>query len=236
MVGLCPWTGTASGSGVPAAAGRLTVGYGPGMDKGTKTDAERSKMLSDAVFAIAMTLLVLDLKVPDLSGPDVPRQLAHALADNIGSYFAYALTFYILGLLWLGHVQIFRHIERADRPLMQLNLLLLLVIGFLPFPTALLGHYGSRTWGTVPYAVSMIVLELLLSGMWWYVRRARLQDDDADPDEARQAIVRSLMLLVVFAVSIPVAVIRPSSAPLVWILVAVVPLVARVVRRPAATE
>jgi uncharacterized membrane protein len=105
----------------------------------------RAHGLSDGVFAIAMTLLVLDLKVPDLSHHELDHHLSAALASQGGAYFAYALSFYVVGRLWLGHHRLFRHVTEADERLLRLNLLVLLFVGVLPFPTALLGRYGGVT-------------------------------------------------------------------------------------------
>ncbi|WP_433825644.1 TMEM175 family protein [Actinoplanes sp. CA-015351] len=100
------------------------------MAQGGRYEPERIKMLADAVFAIAMTLLVLELKVPeDVTGGELGR----ALADNATSYAAYALSFYVLGLVWLGHVRLFRRVEFADDWLLRINLAMLLFVGILPF-------------------------------------------------------------------------------------------------------
>jgi uncharacterized membrane protein len=114
---------------------------------------ERLNALSDGVFAIAMTLLVIDLKVPDLTGAEESR-LPAELRSQVGSYLAYALSFYVIGQMWLAHHRMFRHIKTTDSRLLRINLLMLMVIAAVPFPTSLLGRYGGQTWGVVPYAAA----------------------------------------------------------------------------------
>lgn len=193
------------------------------MSQEIRYEPERLKALADAVFAIAMTLLVLELKVPELHGSDVGRELGRQLRAESGAYLAYALSFYVLGLIWLGHVRLFRRVEAADDWLVRANLVMLLLVGVLPFPTALLGRYGSQTWGVVPYACCMVLLELLLAVAWWRCARRGLLTADADQSEVRVALARYLSMAGVFAVSVPVAVVRPADAAYVWIVLAVVP-------------
>jgi uncharacterized membrane protein len=100
--------------------------------------------LSDGVFAIAMTLLALDLRIPDVSNKDLP----HALADNAGAYLAFLLSFFVISRYWLNHHRMFRHIVRVDGGMMRINLLLLLVVAALPFPTAVLSTTATRPLGS----------------------------------------------------------------------------------------
>src|SRR5690606_5136917 len=115
-----------------------------GEGKGT----ERLEFFSDAVFAIAMTLLVIDIAVPDVS----PEKLDGALLDLLPKIFAYALSFAVIAVNWRAHFRRFRMITGYDRRLLSLNLLLLFFIAFLPFPTSLLSEYGGVTSAVVLYA------------------------------------------------------------------------------------
>jgi uncharacterized membrane protein len=193
---------------------------------------ERLNALSDGVFAIAMTLLVIDLKVPDLSGDELSR-LPAELRGQVGSYLAYALSFYVIGQMWLAHHRLFRHIGAADARLLRMNLLLLMVIAVVPFPTSLLGHYGGQTWGVVPYAAAMVLLQVLFAAMWWWAHRHGLLVDAVESRrEARAGIARSVAFGVVFAASIPLAFVDPDLAKYLWLLLAIVPwLIVRLVRR-----
>lgn len=187
---------------------------------------ERSNALSDGVFAIAMTLLVIDLKVPDLTGAEVSR-LPAELRGQVGSYLAYALSFYVIGQMWLAHHRLFRHVTVADPRLLRINLLMLMVVAAVPFPTSLLGRYGGVTWGVVPYAAVMVLLQVLFGLMWWWALRHGLLADDVDSRrEARIGLARNAGLGLVFAASIPVAFVNPDIAKYLWLLLIVVPRLA----------
>jgi uncharacterized membrane protein len=115
--------------------------------------------------------------------------------------------------------------------------LLLLFVAVLPFPTAVLGRYGSVTWGVVPYACCMVILDLLAT-MWWWARRRGLLSDEVDRRDVRVAVTRNLAMAAVFLISIPVAFGWPDVARYMWLLLAVVPrlsarLAGRLAKAPA---
>jgi uncharacterized membrane protein len=193
---------------------------------------ERLLALSDGVFAIAMTLLVIELKVPDLHGDEVSR-LATELRHEAGAYLAYALSFVIIGRLWLGHHRLFRRVTATDDRLLRINLVLLLFVAVLPFPTAVLSRYGNLTWGVVPYAACMVVLDLLLAMMWWWALWRGLFADEVERREVRATVARNLGMAAVFLASIPVAFVQPDTALPMWSLLVVVPrLSALLLARP----
>ena len=121
----------------------------------------RTLALSDGIFAIAMTLLAFQIQPPDLQGNEV-HHLASALGALGNRYFVYVLTFAVIGTMWLAHHRIFRHVRRADEALMSLNILFLMAIAVLPFPSAVMGRYGDQRAAVVLYASSMIVAGSLL--------------------------------------------------------------------------
>ena len=189
-----------------------------------RTGTARFAALADAVFAIAMTLLVLELKVPDLHGAAVARLGAELRAET-GSYLAYALSFFIIGRAWFSHHRLDALITRVDDGLLRLNLLLLFFVAVLPFPTAVLGRYGARPPAIVPYAVCMIMMALLLTSIAWWAHNRRLLAEDADPHDVRAAVARPVATAAVFTVSIPLAFVSPTAAVYSWILT---PLISRV--------
>jgi uncharacterized membrane protein len=134
---------------------------------------------SDAVFAITVTLLVLDIKPPtDYSN------LLHGLAALWPSYLAYALTFLFIGQVWANHHVMFDHIRVADRIILLLNTLLLMIVAFLPFATAVLagalrsGH-GLRT-AVVFYGIAFDATALTFNAVWQYASRHRLLSETLD--------------------------------------------------------
>jgi uncharacterized membrane protein len=134
---------------------------------------------SDAVFAVAVTLLVLEIRPPTDYG-----NLLHGLAVLWPSYLAYALTFLFIGQVWANHHVMFDHIRVADRVILFLNTLLLMIVVFLPFATSVLagalrsGH-GQRT-AVVFYGLAFDAAALTFNAVWRYARRHRLLSDGLD--------------------------------------------------------
>ena len=123
---------------------------------------------SDGVFAIAITLLVLDIAVPSGSEDD----LLGALADQWPSYLAYLVSFSTIGAIWFKHTVVTHNLEHSTSTLIRLNLLLLLVVSFLPFPTGLLAEYieeadAARVASTV-YGTNLLLTSALVSVLWRY--------------------------------------------------------------------
>jgi uncharacterized membrane protein len=132
----------------------------------------RIELFSDAVFAIAITLLVLELPFEKVE----EGHLWDALKDHWASFAAYALAFASIGIAWLHHHAVLDQVARVTRPLLLLNLGLLLTIAFLPFPTQLLGEYieqddDART-ATLIFAGSWTAASSMMLATWAYVRRA----------------------------------------------------------------
>jgi uncharacterized membrane protein len=180
---------------------------------------ERLEFFSDAVFAIAMTLLVLDLRVPAL--PAVPRdELGAALLEQAPKFFAYVLSFAVIALNWSSHFRRFQVIDRVDRRLVQLDLLLLLLVAFVPFPTAVLSEYGPEVPGVVLYAATVALINGVQCLIWVHAKRAGLLSPRVDRGLYR--FVRRNILLpgAVFTVSIGIALLgQPLLAMLSWLAI-----------------
>lgn len=104
---------------------------------------ERVLFFSDAVFAIAITLLVIELRLPELAEGATDASVADALGRLAPRLFAYGLSFAIIGLYWLAHWRRFQRIERTDHRLAVLNLVLLAFVALIPFPTGVIGEHGD---------------------------------------------------------------------------------------------
>jgi TMEM175 potassium channel family protein len=130
-------------------------------------DSRRAEAFSDGVFAVAITILVFDLLsigTHELSA----TVLLHAWPN----YFAYVVSFLTIGIMWMNHHTILGHVNRVDRPLLVLNLLLLMVIVAIPFPTQLVAEHlrgSGGTAATVTYGVVMIAMSAGFAAMWVYV-------------------------------------------------------------------
>jgi uncharacterized membrane protein len=176
---------------------------------------ERTIAFSDAVFAIAMTILVLELHVPEVE----PAGLPGALLALVPQYLTFALSFVVVGVVWLSHHRKFSVIIRYDQTLLRLNLLLLLLVASLALPTAVLGQYGDLPFAAALYAAAIAVTGFTLSGLWVYAWRRGFVDDRLDAGAVRYALTQSLTVPTVFLLSIPLAyVLGPTAAELSWIL------------------
>jgi uncharacterized membrane protein len=161
--------------------------------KGTPLDTSRTEAFSDGVFAVAITLLVLNFQVPQLAASVVSRELVPRLFELWPKLLIYVLSFVIVGIYWVGHHNTFHYIQRSDRVLLWINLLLLLCIVFIPFPTALIGQYPGQQISVVIYGRTLVMSGLVLQLLWWYATsNYRLVDRDIDPQLVQRATRRNL--------------------------------------------
>lgn len=176
--------------------------------------------LSDGIFAIAMTLLALDLKVPDLGGHPGDAELRHALAANSTSYFAYLLTFYVIMRYWSRHRRLLRSVVKVHHDLMRDTLFLLLLVAAMPFPASLLGRYGSEPISLSVYGAVNALATLMLIVISWDVRRLGLADELVHADDYARRW-HSWWTLVVFLVAIPAGYLVGHRGPYVLLLLLV---------------
>jgi uncharacterized membrane protein len=193
---------------------------------------DRVLFFTDAVFAIAITLLVVDLRVP-VTGLVVNS--AHVLREDISSIIGFAISFAVIGVFWVGHHTIFRYITAFDRRLILLNLFFLGIIAFLPFPTQLLSVTSTdQTAAVIFYACCGGVAGLAEAAVWAYGTAPQHGlAPPISPGLRRYLLLRTLRLPVVFALSIPVAFPAPTAATLMWLLI---PLSGAVIDRAAPFE
>jgi uncharacterized membrane protein len=182
-------------------------------------ELERILFFSDAVFAIAITLLVLNIEVPDIPQEFVAEDLPGQLISLWPKYLSYVISFLVISIFWISHHTIFSTIRGYDRPLIWLNSLFLMCVAFLPFPTALLGEYGDQQLVVAIYATSVAITRLMLSAAWWYAYdKPHLMPHTMDPVTARAFHIRALYLPLVFLLSIGITFFSVSAAVYSWVL------------------
>ncbi|HEY2636164.1 MAG TPA: TMEM175 family protein [Solirubrobacteraceae bacterium] len=152
----------------------------------------RLEAFSDGVFAIAITLLVLEIKQPAGDKP-----LARALLDQWPSYLAYVVSFLTIGIIWVNHHALFDRVAHADRTLLFTNLLLLMVVSFIPFPTGIVAEH-LRSGADEDVAVALYAATFLVMGIGFYAnshhaRRARLFRDGLTEAEERAIVIRNMI-------------------------------------------
>jgi uncharacterized membrane protein len=188
---------------------------------------DRVLFFSDAVFAIAITLLAVELHVPSMAAKiPTSTELYNARNNLIG----FGISFAVIALFWLGHHSIFRYISAFDRPLITLNLIFLGTIAFLPYPTALLSaHSLKHPEAVIFYAICAGTAGLAEGLVWLYAtRRGSGLTDPAVDLVRKQYVLRIFRVPAVFAASIPVALVAPHVAPYIWILISVTGLAVNV--------
>jgi uncharacterized membrane protein len=193
---------------------------------------DRVLFFTDAVFAIAITLLAVELHVPE----HTTRTFLQQLDDTSSSLISFGISFAVIALFWLGHHGIFRYITALDRPLIALNMLFLGTIAFLPYPTALLSnsHQFEQGGPTVFYAICAGAAGLGEAAIWlWATRRGSALASPSVEQVRRPFTLRILRVPVVFAISIPLAAVSAKIAALSWVLISVSGVVInRFVRQP----
>lgn len=180
---------------------------------------ERLALFSDAVFAIAMTLLVVDLARPPLPRDASAAALRAALLTERWDVLAYAVSFLGIAYYWVGHHRLLRWVERADRGFVWRNLFVLLAIAFVPYPTAVLGDFAPNPTAVAFYAATLAAVGLLWWGAWSHAVRAGLVVPGLDPRFHAFVAATTLLPPLVFLISIGVALAGfPKAAMAAWAL------------------
>jgi uncharacterized membrane protein len=183
------------------------------------TGLERLIFFSDAVFAIAITLLALEIRLPDTDELLSNSQLSTQLAGMWHEYLAYILSFLVIGTFWVAHHRKYRYIQRYDNKLLFLNLLFLMVIAFIPFPSSIISKYSDRS-ATIFYALTMAIAGLLLAVNWWYASQSnRLIDPDLDNRIRKRQFIAPLITTAVFLFSITLAFLSADLSRISWLLI-----------------
>lgn len=179
----------------------------------------RVDAFSDGVFAIAITLLVLEIKVPEVGrefGRDV--SLGRELLHQWPSYVAYAVSFLTIGIMWVNHHAVFERVGATDRGLLYRNMFLLGSVSFLPFPTAVLARYlreggDNARAAAVSYGATMVVIGLCFTLIWDRLRRhPDLLAPGISAASVRYAFRRTAVGPVVYTLATAVAAIAPVAA------------------------
>ena len=183
----------------------------------------RIEAFSDGVFAFAITLLVLDIQVPESDFDSLVSGIAHQWP----AYLGYATSFVTIGGIWMAHHGIFRRVRYANRQLMLVNLLLLMAVAFLPFPTRLVAE-AIRTTGpervaVIFYGAWLLVISLLLSALWGTVARDRsLLRPEVSEREINAILRATTPNLGFYVVVIVLAILAPRVAAFGYLVIAII--------------
>lgn len=190
-------------------------------DESGLPSVDRLLTLTDGVVAIALTLLVFQLKIPHLADPTSASQLADQLGKSSGQLVSYAISFAVIGQFWLSHHKAFRHVAGHKDGLAWWNFAFLLTITLMPFTSNLLGEYGGNPLAVDIFAANLLLASLTSQATLFYAHRKGLLQ--AKDDIGTEVRVRSALLAIVIAASIGVAWLSPSAGEYCWLLMIAVP-------------
>jgi uncharacterized membrane protein len=177
--------------------------------------------LSDGVFAIAMTLLALDLPVPGFKGNPTSAQLMHALSQHYAAYGAFLLSFYVIALYWGGHRRLMRSATVAHPAVIRDTIFLLVVVAAMPYPTTLFGRYGSTPFAFVLYAAANALATAALILLTYDVRRCDPAREAVETPADNLALLAGWVNLGVFLICIPGAYLLGADGPFLLLLLLV---------------
>jgi len=182
--------------------------------------ASRLLSFSDGVFAIAVTLLVFNLKVPDIPEGDVHRLLPGAIKAMLPRFFTYIVSFLLIAIFWTVHHRMLDLVIHVDYTFIWINLLYLLVISFSPFPSALLGTYPEESFSLVFYIGCMFMVVGLSMLMWRYATRGhRLISKETPSSTINYFFMRGMSTLTILVIALPIAVCNVVWAQVCMLLI-----------------
>jgi len=182
--------------------------------------SSRLLAFSDGVFAIAVTLLVFNLKVPEIPEGDVHRLLPAAIKAMLPRFFTYLVSFLLIAVFWTIHHRMLDLVVQVDYTFIWINVLYLLVISFSPFPSALMGTYPEESFSLVFYICCMFMVVSLSLLMWRYAsRHHRLLSKDTPSSAINYFFVRGMATLIILVIALPIALYNARWAQVCLVLI-----------------
>jgi uncharacterized membrane protein len=189
--------------------------------RGVLLSKGRMEALTDGIFAIAMTLLVLELKVPDLPKSASPHELLHGIRQEMPALFSFIISFLYCALLWVLHHMAMHFIRHLQFALVWLNLLFLMAISTMPFSCGLLGHFLRNPAAQEIYFANMFIAAALLALQWLVAKKKKLINED-DPERVRLMGQQLMFFPVALAAGLVAAYFNPIAGSYAFISVLLV--------------
>jgi uncharacterized membrane protein len=189
--------------------------------KSEYSDTDRLEMFSDGVFAIVITLLVLEIRVPDISSSVTSSQFVYALIQLWPKFYVFILSFAVIYIIWMNHHQTFNMIIKSNRALMMLNGLLLFFTVLVPFPTALVGEYPFQPAASIIYGAVMALLAFSHLILYRYITKNRLIDESIPQDVVEKGFERALIGPLVYATGAICALIFIPASYIIYTLITI---------------
>jgi TMEM175 potassium channel family protein len=188
----------------------------------------RIEVLTDGIFAVVMTLLVLDISVPQISSHyaignvAAGTELVKRLFDLWPKMLSFGISFVILAIYWVAHHRQFHYIKHSNRALIWINMMFLMAICLIPFSTSLLGEYRELEMSILVYGGNSIVISSLLYVQWRYVttsHQGRLLDENLDPISKTTLSRRTLLGIIVYLIATGFSFVYTQLSPFPFVLV-----------------
>lgn len=180
-------------------------------------ETDRMLALSDGVIAIVITLLVLEITVPEVPAGSPISVLPSLILEQWHEFFGFVLSFLVIGSYWVNHRRIFVHIEKHDRGILWLNLLFLLMVAFIPFASSVFATYPDQ-FGIMFLSGTLALSGFSLALLWSYASRKELVEDGLASRAVEIQAARFLASPLVFVLSILAAAVVPLFGILTWLL------------------
>lgn len=184
--------------------------------RGEEPEFTRLATFVDAVFAIAMTLLVLGLGIKQLADPESAADMGQALVDRLPDLVAFAVAFVLLGRYWIAHHDFFGTLRGFDRPLMSMSLVYLAFVAFLPFPTSLIGEYEGNPVSLLLFAAALAAVSGMETVMFAHAHRRNLMRTGLSPGVYKWGLLASLQPVALFIVTMPFAFLSTTGVLISW--------------------
>jgi uncharacterized membrane protein len=178
----------------------------------------RIETLTDGIFAIVMTILVLEFTIPHIPQPQVYTELPKHLLELWPVFLSYVTSFIILGFFWMGHNKQFHYIKRVNGTLLWISIFYLMFIALIPFSTTIIGEYGDQQISVLIYGVNLTIASSLNYILWRYATiNHRLVESDLDPIYIRLVARRYLIVIFMLMIAIVVSFENINASLLLYI-------------------
>lgn len=189
--------------------------------KSEYSDTDRLEMFSDGVFAIVITLLVLEIKVPEVASSVTSSEFVYELLQLWPKFYVFVLSFVVIYIIWMNHHQTFNMIVKSNRALMLLNGLILFFTVLVPFPTALVGEYPFQPVVSLTYGAVMAFLALSHLVLYRYITKNRLIDESIPQEVVEKGFKRAMVGPIIYALGAISALILLPVSYIIYTLITI---------------
>lgn len=180
--------------------------------------AGRLEALGDGVFSVAMTILVIELKIPSVQGNSL-KDLLHGLYDTRQELFCYFISFIVLGIMWFGHRMVFEYISRTNRYFIFLGVLFYMIVCLVPFSTRFLAANTLRWYAILMYGLNLSMCNLALYAQWVYgIKRPSLHARILPAEVRKEAKILFLISPIMYAIAILISFYFPIGSIVIYFI------------------